>query len=129
MAIETFRDLVGWQKGMALAREVYRVTAAMPESERFGLTSQMRRAASSIPLNIAEGFAKWTRPEYVRGLRIAAGSLAELTTAYELAVSLGLLADNPQLAQLLAEEDRILAALIRKLPLKRPAQNSGKPAK
>ena len=132
MAINTFRDLVVWQHGMELAREVYRATAAMPESERFGLTSQMRRAATSIPLNIAEGFAKWTRPEFVKGLRIAAGSLAELQTAYELAVSLELLPPIPRLVAMLAEEDRMLGALIRKLPTRSTARAlhpSGKVAK
>ena len=122
MAINTFRDLVVWQHGMELAREVYLATAAMPESERFGLTSQMRRAATSIPLNIAEGFAKWTRPEFVKGLRIAAGSLAELQTAYELAVSLELLPPIPRLEAMLAEEDRMLGALIRKLPTRSSAR-------
>jgi len=69
-----------WKDAMRLARETYRITAAFPASERFGITAQMRRSAVSVPSNIAEGAAKGTRAELTRSLLIARGSLAELDT-------------------------------------------------
>jgi four helix bundle protein len=116
--IKTFRDMLVWQKGMDLARLVYHETGAMPKAEVFGLTSQMRRAATSIPMNIAEGFGQHTRPKFIHALRIAAGSLNELMTAYELVVSMKMLSSNPDLQSLLNEEDRLLNALIRSLEAK-----------
>ena len=113
--IRTFRDLIAWQRGMDLARAIYLATKSMPRSEIFGLTSQMRRAASSIPLNIAEGFGKHTRPAFINGLRTAMGSLCEVMTAYELAASMGMIKSSIQVGELLREEDRILQALIMSL--------------
>lgn len=113
--INTFRDLVVWQRSKTLAVTIYRATATLPKSELFGLTSQMRRAAVSIPSNIAEGYAKRTRPEYLRGLNIAAGSLAELSTQFEIASELGLLPNDPNLLESLREVDRLLSRLITKL--------------
>ncbi len=81
--------LAVWKDAMRLARETYRITATFPASERFGLTSQMRRAAVSVPSNIAEGAAKGTRPELIRSLLIARGSLAELDTQLWIARDLG----------------------------------------
>lgn len=69
-AIRTFRDLLVWQRGMELAESVYVGTVKMPKTEMFGLTSQMRRAAVSIPSNIAEGYARKTPAEYLRSLRV-----------------------------------------------------------
>jgi four helix bundle protein len=119
VAIRTFRDLIVWQRGMELARVIYRETEKMPRAEMFGLTSQMRRAAASVPMNIAEGFGKHTRPEFVRGLRIAMGSLNELSTAYELATSMELIRPKDAVLELQAEVDRLLSALVRKLESKR----------
>lgn len=119
MKVRTFRDLLVWQRGMELARLTCAATEKMPKAEVFGLTSQMRRAASSIPMNIAEGFGKHSRPEFVRGLRIATGSLLELMTAYELATSLNHIPTSPRMLDLLAEEDRLLSSLIRKLEAKK----------
>lgn len=116
--VKTFRDLVAWQKAMKLAEVIYRETQAMPREEVFGLTSQMRRAATSVPMNIAEGFGRWTRPAFLLGLRVAMGSLFELMTAYELATNLGMLKQSPAVKELLAEEDRLLQALIRSLEKK-----------
>ena len=118
MKIKTFRDLLVWRRGMDLARLMYRATAQMPKAEQFALTSQMRRAATSIPMNIAEGFGQHTRPEFVHGLRLATGSLLELMTAYELATTLGMIPESTEVLELLAEEDRLLASLIRKLNAK-----------
>jgi four helix bundle protein len=116
--VKTFRDLIAWQRSMELARMIYSVTARLPESERYGLTSQMRRAAVSIPSNIAEGHGRQTRPDYLRMLRIARGSLMELSTQYELATTLNLIPMSKETEQLLAETDRILQGLIRALQAK-----------
>ena len=87
--IKRYRDLLIWQKGMALAKQVYAMTRAFPGDERFGLTAQMRRAAVSVPSNIAEGQARRGRKEFVQFLSHAEGSLAELDTQLRLAVELG----------------------------------------
>ncbi len=90
----------------------------MPEAERFGLMSQMRRAAISIPSNIAEGHGRQSRSDYLRHLRIARGSLAELDTQVELATSMEMIRSDRMLTELLRECDRILQALIRSLERK-----------
>lgn len=113
--IKTFRDLIVWQRGMELVREIYIQTRTMPKAELFALTSQMRRAACSVPMNIAEGFGKHSRPEFVRGLRIAMGSLMELATAYQIATSLQMIKESARVLELLAEVDRLLNALMLKL--------------
>ena len=116
--IRTFRDLIVWQKAMDLARTVYLATKAMPPAEQFGLTNQMRRAAYSIPSNIAEGYARQSRPDYLKFLRIARGALAELSTQVELAVTLGMIATDRQTQLLLEEVDRVLQFLIMSLERK-----------
>ncbi len=83
--IRSYRDLSVWQQGMQLAEDVYRLTNAFPNEERFGLTSQLRRAASSVPANIAEGHSRSSTKDFLRHLSIAVGSLAEVTTLLELA--------------------------------------------
>ena len=113
--IKTFRDLIAWQKAMQLAQELYAASAIMPDSERFGLTSQMRRSAVSVPSNIAEGYARQSTDDYIRFLRIARGSLAELSTQVELATRLRFIQPPPSLTDLLAETDRVLQGLIRSL--------------
>ncbi len=85
----------------------------MPADERFGLTNQMRRAAVSVPSNIAEGYARQSRNDYVRFLRVARGSLAELMTQYELATTMDMINPSDALRDLLAEVDRVLQGLIR----------------
>ncbi len=89
--INSYRDLHVWQAGRELVAWIYRVTKAFPSEERFGLTSQMRRAAVSIPSNIAEGWSRQHRPEYLQFLRVARGSLAELETQVQLSMDLDLL--------------------------------------
>ena len=78
--IRTFKDLRVWQKGIELVKEVYKVTAAYPKTEDYGLSSQMRRASVSIPANIAEGFRRRSSKEHKQFLNIALGSCAELET-------------------------------------------------
>lgn len=80
MPIQSYQDLEVWQRSMALAEKAYRLTKAFPKEELFGLTSQIRRAASSIPANIAEGWGRQGHKEFQQFLRIAQGSLRELET-------------------------------------------------
>jgi four helix bundle protein len=89
MRIGSFKDLKVWQKAYALALASYRWTGYFPEVERFGLTSQIRRSAVSVPSNIAEGYARAHTGDYLRFLRMAYGSLAELETQLMLARDLG----------------------------------------
>src|SRR5262245_11493247 len=113
--IKTFRDLIAWQKSMELTKAVYRVTSRMPESERYGLMIQMRRAAVSIPSNIAEGYGRSGRPDYIRFLKMARGSLMELQTQLILASELELIASVDTANELASEVDRVLQGLIRSL--------------
>ncbi len=87
--IRSFRDLIAWQKGIELCKRVYSVSATFPDSERFGLTAQVRRAVVSIPSNIAEGYGRHRTQDYVRFLDIARGSLYEVQTQLILARELG----------------------------------------
>ena len=85
---QSYKDLVVWQKGISLAKETYRLTANFPGEEKFGLVSQMRRAAVSIPSNIAEGQARHTTGEFVQFISHAEGSTAELETQVILSIEL-----------------------------------------
>lgn len=78
--LKTYRELEVWQRSMDLVVEVYKLSAALPVSEKYGLISQMQRCAVSIPANIAEGYGRTHRGDYLRFLSIAKGSLAELET-------------------------------------------------
>ncbi|MEN3368619.1 MAG: hypothetical protein V7609_762 [Verrucomicrobiota bacterium] len=86
---QNYKDLLVWQKGIALAKVIYRLTQSFPAEEKFGLVSQMRRAAVSIPSNLAEGQARHTTGEFVQFISHAEGSSAELDTQLILAVELG----------------------------------------
>jgi len=83
--IRDYKNLLVWQKGITLAKEVYKLTSTFPSEEKFGLISQMRRAAVSVPSNIAEGQARNTRGEFIQFLSHAEGSLAELDTQARIA--------------------------------------------
>ena len=87
--VQGYKDLLVWQKGIRLAKEIYRITQSFPNEEKFGLVSQMRRAAVSIPSNIAEGQARHTTQEFVQFVSHAEGSVAELDTQLILALELG----------------------------------------
>ena len=97
---KSYRDLRVWNTAIALVLEVYRVTASFPQTERFGLTSQLRRAAVSVPSNIAEGHSRSTRGEYKNSLSIARGSVAEIEVQLTLAKELGYV-QSPVLVQAL----------------------------
>ena len=113
-AIRRYEDLAAWQKSYRLVLEVYRLTHAFPADERFGLTQQLRRATVSIPSNIAEGFGRHSRTDYVRFLDMALGSTYEVQTQLRLARDLGYSKDHAVL-ELVAEVERILNGLIRSL--------------
>jgi four helix bundle protein len=114
---QNYKDLVVWQKGIELAKRIYGLTRMFPSEERFGPTSQMRRAAVSIPSNVAEGQARRTTPEFIQFISHAEGSAAELDTQIILAVELQfcLKADVLPIYELNDEIRRMLNALRRKL--------------
>ena len=115
--IESYRDLIVWQKAMALVSEIYKFTRTFPKEETFGLTQQIRRSAVSIPSNIAEGNGRSTTPDYINFLHIARGSLFELQTQIELSRNLGFLSETsaPQLLATCNEIERMLNTIISKL--------------
>src|SRR5260370_37210765 len=108
--MQRFTHLIVWQRSHALVLQVYRLTKAFPSDERFGLTSQLRRAAFSVPTNIAEGSKRQTNPEYARFLNIAEGSLAE--TEYLLIVSRDLGYLSVALAKLVLAESTEIAKML-----------------
>lgn len=112
-----YKELQIWQKGMALAKLVYKLTQKFPDGERFGLVSQMRRAAVSVPSNIAEGQARHGRREFLQFLSHAGGSLAELETQILLSVELGFCSptDAEQVNACIAELQKMLAAIRHRL--------------
>jgi four helix bundle protein len=110
----SFNDLVVWQKAHALVLAVYRFTAAFPKTETYGLTSQMRRAAVSIPANIAEGFGKRSQADKARHLNIAEASVEESRYYLILARDLGY-GQPADLMQLLEEVSRLLNSYARAL--------------
>lgn len=85
---DSYKDLIAWRKGMDLVTEIYRVTRAFPRDEMYGLTSQLRRAAVSVPSNIAEGQARFSRKEFHHFLSQSRGSLAEVETQLAIAQNL-----------------------------------------
>jgi four helix bundle protein len=120
--IFTYRDLAAWKQGMDLVEDAYKATASFPRSELYGLTSQLRRAAISIPANIAEGHSRRTTKAYLNHVSIAIGSQAELETHLELSRRLGYLApgDSVRLDAAVSSVGRLLYGLHRALALKGP---------
>ena len=117
MAIQIYRDLQVWQKSMDLVVEVYELAKRFPSEESFGLTSQIRRAAVSVPANIAEGHGRLHRKDFLRHLSIARGSLVEVETHLQIAIRLGYLerVQCKQVWGLSQETGRLLSGLIRSL--------------
>jgi four helix bundle protein len=100
MAVRHYTDLVAWQKAMDLAESAYRAAARFPREERYGITSQLQRAAVSVPCNIAEGQGRDTTKEFLHFLHIARGSVQEVQTILRLCQRIGIL-DEVQLQPLL----------------------------
>ena len=115
--IKSHRDLIVWQKAVDLVVSVYDKSNEFPNSEKFGLTSQLRRAASSVPANIAEGQGRRLRGEFLNFLGNARGSLLEVDTHLELALRLRYLSDDEfaVLSEKLSEVARLLNGLMRSL--------------
>lgn len=117
MMVRNYRDLKVWEKAMDLVERIYGITRKFPDSERFGLISQMQRSAVSVPSNIAEGHARDSTRDYLRYLSIAYGSLAELETQTMIASRLSYISDD-QAKELLdaeAEIGRMLSGLKKSL--------------
>lgn len=112
--INSYKELISWQKGMDLCEEIYKVTDKFPKSEIYGLTSQIRRCCVAIPSNIAEGFLRGHTPEYRQFLRIAYGSGAELETQLLIAERIGYVnkKDVEKINVLLEEVMKMLNKLI-----------------
>lgn len=118
--VESYRDLVAWQKAMQLAVDIYALTASLPEREKFGLISQLRRAAVSVPSALAEGHCRSASKDFMRFISIAMGSVAEVETQLMLCAKLKMLDDaavEPML-QHCDEQNRIMRGLRKALAAK-----------
>ena len=114
MYVESFKQLTVWQRSIQVVKEVYRLTKSLPESERYGLVNQIRRAAISVPANIAEGKKRKTKKDFLQFLRIADGSAAELETQLFLCRDLYSI-DISECISLLTEVSKMLRVIIDKL--------------
>ena len=119
MGYMPYQDLEVWQKSMILVEEIYKLTKNFPSEERYGLVSQIRRSAVSIPSNIAEGKSRGTRKDYCRFIYIASGSLAELETQIQISIRLGYLdsANEQVIAPQISTLKMMFNSLIAKLRL------------
>jgi len=111
---QSYHDLVAWQKAMDLVTDIYQATKAFPIEERYGLVNQLRRAAVSVPSNIAEGQARFSAKEFCRFLSMARGSLVEIETQLQIAINLRYLTEcqGANLLKAAAELGRILNGLL-----------------
>lgn len=118
--MKTYRELEVWKKAMDMVVAVYNMTAAFPEKERYGLTSQIQRAAVSIPANIAEGYGRVHRGDYLQNLSIARGSLAELETHITITGRLGFVSRETAtpIWNMTQEVGKMLTTMIRTLQKK-----------
>lgn len=113
--LESYKDLKVWQRSIELVKEIYKITESFPKSEVYGLTSQMRRSAVSIPSNIAEGYKRRGLGEYIQFLGIADASTAELETQLIISKDLYTSVDFSKSESLLLEIQKMLIVLIKKL--------------
>lgn len=113
--ISSYKELIVWQKSIVLVKEVFLITKNFPHSELYGLVSQMRRAAVSIPSNIAEGYGRKSVKEYKQFYAIAYGSVLELETQVIIAKELGFLGNSLEVEQLIQEISKMLNSMIKKL--------------
>ena len=124
--METHKDLRVWQQSMELVTLIYKATKVFPKDEVFGLTSQMRRAAVSVPSNIAEGYARGTEREKLHFLRMSSGSMSELETQVLLSLNLGYISQESYLglSDLITAVWKQLNALISSLRKRQNPQNN-----
>ena len=115
--VESFKDLIVWQKGIELVNEIYKVTKHFPKEELYGLISQIRRAAISVPTNVAEGWGRGTTKNYIQFLEISRGSLYELNTLIIISTNQEYLSSEKcsEIESTINEIGRILNAIITKL--------------
>jgi four helix bundle protein len=115
--IKSFRDLIVWQKSVSLVTEVYNATKNYPKEEIYGIVSQIRRSAVSIPSNIAEGYGRRSTQDYVRFLQIAIGSLYELETQMEISLNLNFIGQSEvqNLFAKCSEIEKMLNSLVVKI--------------
>lgn len=116
-SVKTYRDLLIWQKAMELVTQVYSITNSFPDSEKFGLTSQLRRSSISIPANIAEGYGRKSPGDFKRFLNISMGSLFELQTELEIAKNLDFIPNEifSKLHEDSREIERMMSSFITKV--------------
>ncbi len=127
--MKNFKELEVWQKAVKLATETYRLTESLPRAEQFGLTIQARRAAASVPANIAEGWGRGSTREYIQFLLIARGSLMELETHLIIARQLNYLVQE-ELASVqkqIEEVGKMLNALVLALRARQDTSRTPKP--
>ena len=123
--MRAYRDLIVWKKSMDLVKEIYKLVKMLPQEERFALSDQMRRAAVSIPSNIAEGYGRNTTKDYARFLGIARGSIYELQTQIHICIMLNFISEQDANAafELSDEVSRIIFVLIERLTAKMNRNN------
>lgn len=119
MRIQSYKELIVWQKSIELVKEIYILTNKLPREEIYGLTSQMRRSSISIPSNIAEGYKRKGLVEYIRFLNISDGSAAELETQIIISKMLYPASDYSKTESLLDEVQKMLTVMIKKLKTNR----------
>ena len=115
--IKSYKDLLIWQKGIVIVKEMYLLCADFPKNEIYGLQSQMKRASISIPSNIAEGYGRNYTQNYIQFLKIARGSLLELETQIIISKELNLINENKynNITSLITEENKMLNAFIKSI--------------
>ncbi len=118
--IKSYKDLLVWQKGIEIVKEIYLLCKDLPKEEIYGLQSQLKRAAISIPSNIAEGYGRNYTQNYIQFLRIARGSLLELETQIIISKELDLIHENQfqTIINLITEENKMLNAFIKSISKK-----------
>lgn len=115
--MKSYRDLIVWQKSMNWVTLVYKISEVFPESEKFGLVSQIKRSSVSVPSNIAEGYGRNYKKDYAKFLQIARGSLYECQTQIEIAVNLSFIKREQfqEASDLSIEIEKMLNSLVNKL--------------
>ena len=115
MKLNSYRDLIVWQKAMELVKKTYSVIALLPKEEKYALADQMRRSVVSIPSNIAEGYERNSSKEYIHFLHIANGSKAELITQLEICQMLGYVENVTSIIALCDEIGKMIHSIIKKI--------------
>lgn len=117
MSVKSYKDLIIWQRSMDMVESIYRITEKFPSKESFGLISQMRRAAVSVPSNIAEGYGRQSTGSYSQFLSMARGSLFELETQVEICIRLKYIhkIESENLVAEIVEISKMISSLISKL--------------